>query len=252
MKDKAIVMNKLIDFFIVNTPSLRIILLAGPPFFLWAYLCLWFAGYLKTKRGVRTGYTRKTFHILIFSSVVILNQLGGLPIVCLFGGMTTFVIAFALIKGEGYPLYEAMAREKDAPYRTYFIVVPYFATLIGGIASNMLVGPIAIVGYLVGGLGDAAGEPVGTRWGKHKYTPPTFSSFKSTRSYEGSLGVFLISILAIIFAVTFAPQLSFNLKALVMIPLIGFTSAAVEAVSPHGWDNATMQITPSLLAFALL
>jgi len=26
-----------------------------------------------------------------------------------------------------------------------------------------------MVGYLVGGLGDAAGEPVGTRWGKHRY-----------------------------------------------------------------------------------
>ena len=245
-------METLVNFFISNTPPLRIILLAGPPFLLWAYFCLSFAGYLKTKRGVRTGYTRKIFHILIFLSVTVLNLIWGLKIVCLFGGMTTLVIAFALVKGEGHPLYEAMARETDAPHRTYYIVVPYFATLIGGIASNILVGPVAVVGYLVGGLGDAAGEPVGTRWGKHKYFPPSFSSFKSTRSFEGSLGVLIISILAITLAVAFTPQLHFTLKAAAMIPLIGFTSATIEAVSPHGWDNATMQIAPSVLAFMLL
>lgn len=245
-------METLVNFFIQNTPPLKTILLLSLPFLLWAYLCLWFAGWLKTKRGVRTGYTRKTFHILIFTSVTVLSFVGGLPIVCLFGGMTTLVIAYALIKGEGNPLYEAMAREKDAPYRTYYIVVPYFATLIGGIVSNMLVGPIAIVGYLVGGLGDAAGEPVGTRWGKHKYTPPTLSSFKSTRSIEGSFGVFLVSILAMVIAVSIAPELHFTLKALAMIPVIGVASMLFEAVSPHGWDNATMQIAPSLMAFALL
>lgn len=245
-------METLINFFVANTPPLKVILVLGLPFLLWAYLCLWFAGWLKIKKQVRTGYTRKTFHILIFTSVVVLSQIGGLPIVCLFGAVTTLVIAYALIRSDGHLLYEAMAREKDAPYKTYYIVVPYFATLIGGIAGNILVGQIAVVGYLVGGLGDAAGEPIGTRWGKHTYTPPTFSSFKSTRSYEGSLGVFLVSCFAIIISISILPQLHFTLKTFVMIPLIGFASMLLEAVSPHGWDNATMQIVPSLMAFALL
>ena len=245
-------MDMLVKFFINNTPPLKIILLPGLPFLFCAYFYLWFAGWLKTKKQVRTGYTRKTFHILVFMSVAVLNLIGSLPIVCLFGGMTTLVVAYAIIRGKGNPLYEAMARETDAPYRTYYIIVPYFATLIGGILSNMLVGPIAIVGYLVGGLGDAAGEPIGTRWGKNRYTPPTFSSFKSTRSLEGSFGVFLVSILAIIIAVSFTPQLHFSLKAVVMIPLIATASMLLEAVSPHGWDNATMQIAPSLMAFVLL
>jgi hypothetical protein len=43
-------------------------------------------------------------------------------------------------------LYEAMARETDAPHRTHYIIVPYFATLIGGLASNILFGPVAVVG----------------------------------------------------------------------------------------------------------
>jgi len=245
-------METLINFFIENTPPLKTIILVGPLFLLWSYLCLSFAGWLKTKRQVRTGYTRKTFHILIFLSVVVLNVISGLPIVCLFGGMTTLVIAYALVKGEGHPLYEAMAREKDAPFRTYYIIVPYFATLIGGIVSNIFFGQFAIVGYLVGGLGDAAGEPVGTRWGKHKYTPPTFSSFKSTRSLEGSFGVFLVSLIGIIIAAALVPQLHFNLRTIAIIPLIALASTLLESISPHGWDNATMQIFPSLLASVLL
>ncbi len=245
-------METLINFFIQNTPPIKIIVFAGFPFLLWAYICLSFAGWLKIKKQVRTGYTRKIFHILIFLSVVVLNVVGGLPIVCLFGGMTTLVISYALIRGEGHPLYEAMAREKDAPFRTYYIIIPYFATLIGGIVSNIFFGQTAIIGYLVGGLGDAAGEPVGTRWGKHKYTPPTFSSFKSTRSVEGSFGVFIVSLIGIIIAVLLLPQLGFSLQTIVMIPLIGFAVMLVEAVSPHGWDNATMQIVPSLLASVFL
>jgi phytol kinase len=245
-------METLINFFVANTPPLKVILVCGFPFLLWAYLCLWFSGWLKIKKQVRTSYTRKTFHILIFTSAAVLSQIGGLAIVFLFGAMTTLVIAYALVQGEGHFLYEAMAREKDAPHRTYYIVVPYFATLIGGIVSNMLVGQIAVVGYLVCGLGDAAGEPIGTRWGKHTYAPPTFSSFKSTRSYEGSFGVFLVSCIAVIISVSLLPQLHFSLKTFAMIPLVGFASMLLEAVSPHGWDNATMQIAPSLMALVLL
>jgi hypothetical protein len=32
------------------------------------------------------------------------------------------------------------------------------------------------------------------------------------------------------------------------IALIALACAFVEAISPHGWDNATMQIVPSWLA----
>jgi len=33
---------------------------------------------------------------------------------------------------------------------------------------------------------------------------------------------------------------------------IAAASAAVEAVSPHGWDNLTMQVLPSALVWAWL
>ncbi|MDM8551389.1 hypothetical protein QUF72_14990 [Desulfobacterales bacterium HSG2] len=117
--------------------------------------------------------------------------------VCLFGGMTTLVIFYAIFRGTGHILYEAMARETDEPHRTYYIVVPYFATLIGGLASNILFGQAAIVGYLVTGLGDAVGEPVGTRFGRHTYKVPSFRGVESVRSYEGSAAVLVVCTAAI-------------------------------------------------------
>jgi len=46
-----------------------------------------------------------------------------------FGAATSLVIAYALARGDGHYMYEALAREKDAPHRTRFIVEPYLATL---------------------------------------------------------------------------------------------------------------------------
>ena len=245
-------MEKLISFFIDNIPSSKTILIAGPVFLLWAYCCLSFAGYLKTVRHVKTGYSRKTFHLLIFLTATVLQFTAGLPIVCLLGGMTTIILAYALFRGSGHSLYEGIAREKDAPYQTFFIVVPYFATLVGGLVNNIFFGQFVIIGYLVGGLGDAAGEPVGTRWGKHKYTVPSFGSFKSTRSIEGSLGVFLVSLFSIIVGSMLLPNVNFNLATITIMFLMAASSALLEAVSPHGWDNTTMQIVPALLAYLFL
>jgi phytol kinase len=245
-------MEQLVNFIQNNIPPWRTTLTLGPAFLLWAYVCLAFAGYLRTVRRVRTGYTRKTFHLLTFLTASLLQVVVGLPLVCLFGGMTTLVLAYALVRGDGHPLYEAIARENDEPYRTYYIVVPYLATLFGGVAGNICFGPAALVGYLVGGLGDAAGEPVGTRWGRHRYVVPTLSRVKTTRSIEGSAGVFAASLVAILVGLLVSPGLHLTAYSALSIPAIALSCTLIEAVSPHGWDNATMQLAPALLARAFV
>ena len=73
-------MKSLVSFFLQNTPPLRIILTAGPLFLLWSYCSLRFAAYLKISRGFNTGYSRKTFHLLTFITVAVLQQAAGLPL----------------------------------------------------------------------------------------------------------------------------------------------------------------------------
>ena len=219
--------------------------------FVWSYCCLRFAGHLKAKVRLRTGYTRKVFHVLIFVSAVVVQAFGGFAAVCVFGLMVSVVVGLAVLRGPNDRLYEALAREQDGPHRTYYIVVPYFATLIGGLASNIFFGPLAVVGYLVGGLGDAAGEPVGTRWGRHRYSS-SGSKATATKTFEGSFAVLAASVVALLISVAISPDLRFDLRAAIALPGIAIVCALVEAFSPRGWDNVPMQFVPTVLVAVLL
>ena len=210
-------------FFLDNLPSWKALVLGGPLGLAWSFAVLWFAGILK-RRGVRTGYTRKLFHFAMFSTVAALQWRFGTSAVCLFGGMCTLTVLAAIWQGPGNVLYEALAREKDSPHRTFFILVPYFTTLVGGLAGNMLFGSLAVAGYLVTGLGDAIGEPVGTIFGKHPYRVPSLASVPATRTLEGSAAVFLLSTVALVLAVAVS-------KGLALSPVGGLKLLAIAGVN---------------------
>ena len=244
-------LDRLLGFVAQNTPSWKAIVMGGPPGLAWSFAALWFAGWLQ-RRGARTGYTRKVFHFLIFTTVAVLEWRLGTPAVCLFGAACTVAVFTAVWIGPGSLLYEAIARPKDAPHRTLFVVVPYLATLIGGLVSNLAFGPVAVAGYLVTGLGDAIGEPVGTMFGQHVYRVRSMSSVPATRTLEGSGAVFLMSAAALLVAAAVSPQITLGQFVMAKVLVIAAASALVEAVSPHGWDNLTMQIVPSALAWGWL
>ncbi|HOD52437.1 MAG TPA: hypothetical protein PLJ71_11035, partial [Candidatus Hydrogenedentes bacterium] len=241
-----------VDFFAGSIPSAKGLAVGGPAALLWALACLMFAGVLKTRWNWKTGYTRKVFHFLIFGTVVVVHWIWEASGVSLFGGMTTLVIAYALLRGPGHFMYEAIAREKDAPKRTHYVVVPYFATLIGGLITNIFFPRAAVFGYLVAGLGDAVAEPVGTRFGKHQYRAPAMRGVRAIRSLEGSGSVLIVSALALTACLGVSPHFSLSGGSLLVVALIAVVSTAVEAVSPHGWDNAALQVVPAWLGSVLL
>jgi len=217
----------------------------------WSYSCLQFAGYLRCTRGLPGGYTRKVFHLLTFTTAAGLQWKWGLPAVCLFGAATSLVLAHSVNCGTGYPPYEAIARDSDRPHRTYYVVIPYFATLIGGVLSNYLFGSFAIIGYLVGGFGDAAGEPVGTKWGRHKYQVSWFGTV-GTKSIEGSIGVLLATLFVLVAGTAVKHSLQLEWHYLLALAGIAMICSVIEAASPRGWDNTPMQVVPAFLAFLLL
>ncbi len=239
-------------FFVQNFPPLNIILIGGPLGILWAYICLYISGYLKMKKGFKTGYTRKIFHFLIFMSVVVVQWVWGTSVMCLFGGMASLVILYSLIRGKGNLLYEAIAREADEPHRTLFIVIPYFATFVGGVLGNIFFGQAAVIGYLATGLGDAVGEPVGTRFGKHRYSVLSMFGVKAWRSLEGSTAVFITCMIAVTIGISLTPQLQLSIGGFFWIPIIGLVCTVIEAICPHGLDNTFLQLVPSFMAVILL
>jgi phytol kinase len=237
-----------------NWPSTDFILRTAAlfgAFVVWSSFCLWLCGWLRLSCSLRVGYTRKIFHLLIFLSAVAAHVAGGFFLVCVFGSAVTLIIAFALVRGDGHPMYEALARPQDRPHRTYYVIIPYVATLAGGIATNLLFGPLSFVGYLVGGIGDAVGEPVGTRWGRHRYRVPAQFKVIASRSVEGSIAVLLGSLLALVIGALLSPHLHLDRSTFPALVGVAACCALIEAISPHGWDNTTMQVLPVFLVSLL-
>lgn len=241
-------MNKLITNFL---PNLEIV---QELFWLVLAIALFsaaFAGWLRVKQGVRIPYTRKIFHFVIFSAAGLLQYYYGLQAVSLLGGVVFLLVLVALFIGDNLWFYQALARDTDAPHQKKFILLPLLATAFGGILSNILFPQTAFIGYFVGGWGDAIGEPVGTRWGKHRYTVPTLFGVRATRSVEGSLAVAVLSVFITTFCLLQLLALPWA-SALWMALLCGVLAALVEAISSHGLDNLTIQLAAAGLLHFLL
>ena len=138
----------------------------------------------------------------------------------------------------------------DRPRRTLFILVPLATTALGGLLANLFFGTFAAVGYLVGGWGDAVGEPVGCAWGRHRYRVPSMGGVPAVRSFEGSAAVLLAGIIAATAGLT-ALGVEFG-TAVAIGALCGLIGAIVEAFSTHGTDNLTVQLAASGIAYFLL
>ena len=231
-------------------PSTQIVAAVAPLAAVYAVFCATLAGNLKMKRGLRTAYTRKIFHFLVFTMAGAVQLQWRTPGVVVFGAVVSLVVFYAVWRGAGHPFYEALARPSDAPHRTLFILIPWITTALGGVISNLLFTGFASVGYFVCGWGDAVGEPVGTRFGKHVYRVPSLSGVPAVRSLEGSAAV-LVCGSAAAFVSLLMDGFDWN-QALTVGAACGLCGALVEAISNHGLDNLTTQIAGSAVAYFLL
>jgi phytol kinase len=241
------VLDDLIARFAGFIPSPEIILLLVPAALLYGAAAALLVARLHCERGVRTPYTRKIFHFAVFTAASIVQILWGLPGVTVFGSVLSIVVLYIVARGEGYPAFEALARPSDAPHRRRFVLIPLLTTAVGGGIANLAFPGFAWVGYLVCGWGDAAGEPVGTRWGRHRYRVPSMAGVRATRSLEGSAAVLLIGALAAFLGLLAAGREPLAAGSIALAA--GTAGALVEAFSTHGLDNLTVQVAASAAAW---
>jgi phytol kinase len=243
----------MIDFMMTrwSFPAMHLWLSVFPLGLVVGLLVGWGTGKLKATYDLKVGYTRKIFHFAIFSLAGIIGGIGGFPAVQVFGASIGVLVFYAVWRGYESRLYSALARPSDRPHETFYILVPFFMTALGGMVGNIFFGPCAMIGYITTGWGDAVGEPVGTRWGKHKYRVLTLTGIKSYRSVEGSLGVFIAAFTGCLFLLMAGYSLPVEHMLLYSL-ILALVTTLVEAVTFHSLDNFTIQVITSGVGYWLI
>jgi len=220
-----------------------------PVFLLFGLFSLYLTIWLKQKKRIHTVYTRKIFHLLIFTAAGLIMLVWGTIPVFIFGFIISCLIIFTIIRGSKSSFHQAIARNSDLNHSSMNIILPFVSTAIGGAASVLIFGKFSLVGFLISGWGDGIAEPVGIKWGLHKYKTPPWGKNANYKSVEGSASVFIVGIIAAVFALLL---LEIPLKETIIIAVCcSFVSTITEAFSLHGTDNLTVQFAASGSAYII-
>lgn len=215
------------------------------------------------RRNVRVNYTRKIFHfILFFFPLFLADHLpyqaststtlaSGLIFLLCIG---TFIRPLRSRSAFLATAYAAIDRPEDRPFTllwistqvavTYLVIV-LVVSWLGGYGKQ----PLIYIAVLVAGIGDGLAEPIGVRFGKHKFrVRALFTDRSYTRSLEGSACVFFSAVLAIILLRQHFTEIQF-LLALGVVP-IAMTLA--EAWSPHTWDGPLLYLVGGVSVITVL
>jgi len=208
-------------------------------------------GLLVLHKGVKVNYTRKINHFALFFIPVFLRSvfpyersLGLFIFSCILGTLILFIYIKPIRDKVSIisTMFLSLDRPEDRPntlwwlitqiFVGYLVLVPAVMIFVLNDLAGLIWIPILIIIF-----GDGLAEPVGVRFGMHKYeTYAFFSKKKYVRTLEGSACVFLTSLIVILIFYSSFTHLQFII-ALIFIPVL---MTFVEAFSPHTWDGPTL------------
>jgi phytol kinase len=142
-------------------------------------------------------------------------------------------------------VFHGYARETDAPHEGRHVWISWLVTMYGLGLVDVLFADMAVTrtAALLLGVADGIAEPVGSRFGRHRYVvPDLLFGARHTRSLEGSLAVFGAS-LAVLLCIGAGTGIMGGAGDL----LVALGVTLCEAVSPHGLDNFTIPLTSGTL-----
>lgn len=219
-------------------------------------------GLLVVYKGVKVNYTRKILHFSLFLIPIFLNYV--FPYEMTFGlfligsviAMSTLILYIKPLRKRValfQMMFNAIDRPEDRPYTLLWLstqVVVGWLVIIPSIMLFVLYGleSLILIPVLITAIGDGLAEPVGVRFGRHKYKVKALTSNRTYyRSLEGSSCVFIASLLIVgVHYAHFSPPQF--IAAMVLMPVV---MTLTEAFSPHTWDSPTLFLAGYLLLFGI-
>ena len=209
----------------------------------------YFMALLVIHKEVKVNYTRKVIHISYF----IFPQLLDIIFIKYKKNKYTelwniWIILFLLLMLSEHvrnkipiidKMFKAVDRPEDKPYTLIWFSSQIISTLIVVIPFSIYFSKIDRIGLifipmLINGLADGLAEPIGIRFGKHKYkTKACLSNREYERSYEGSLCVFFVSTVIILSYYLYMSKNEYIFNVM-SIPIL---TTLTEAFAPHTWDS---------------
>jgi len=216
-------------------------------------LCLvqYGSGLLAEHKNVKVNYTRKINHFILFLIPILLGRgyayNGSYGLFALGAVLAVFKFVFYTKPvRDRIPFIKTMFRSFDRPEDRpntllwlstqtaagYLVLLP-----MGVLYAHYDLLHLMLIPLLIYGVGDGLAEPVGVRFGRHKYRVPAIFTHKEYyRSLEGSACVFATSVLVIWAHYGYFAPLQFA-AAMLIIPML---MTLAEAFSPHTWDSPFM------------
>jgi phytol kinase len=226
-------------------------------------LVAYLGGLVVQKKNVKVNYTRKiNFFALYLVPFALAKFFPYEPSLFATAGRTLFgmLIFLAMLKPLRcrVPAFNTMFASFDRPEDRPNTLLWLSTQIIGGyvvlipmstIFAHYGIGDLMFIPVLIHGIGDGLAEPVGIRFGKHKYTTRVFFSTERRykRSYEGSACVLVTGIIAVVLFHSRFTTTQF-IPALLIVPL---AMTLAEAWAPHTWDTPYMFLVGTLSLFAL-
>jgi phytol kinase len=198
-----------------------------------------------------SGFSRKFLHMMIGNLVFIIPffSLNSFPLNFPFFVAAPFVVVTFLATPYSYKaIHRRMGRlstltEKGHSLGLLFYALSYTILAFFFSPRAYLIG----VGVLPMAYGDASASFIGEKYGKTKYR------IFDTKSIEGSMAMFLVSLASLAFGLYFF-SLIYHFSFFDLIPgILGATLIATlaEGLSPRGFDNLTVPLL-SVLSFLVL
>lgn len=219
------------------------------------------SGALKRAGYLDSGDSRKINHIFAFCGGAI--WFGWLPeseartavrMAC--GILLALVVVVCLLRRYPPFLFAFLGntRESDAPYEAFYFWFSWSISMLALFVIDLVFAEVVVTrtAALLVGIGDGLAEPIGTRFGRHRYATPTiFSCRPRSRSVEGSVAVVAGSFATVVCCFAVYPSSSTG-QLLLSAAIVALATGAVEALSPHGLDNLTIPLSSAVLLRALV
>ncbi len=149
----------------------------------------------------------------------------------------------------------AIDRPEDRPHTIAWLLTSILAlwlVLLTWQLSGAFALHYAMLALFISGVGDALAEPIGLKYGRHKYSTSALgTSRRYTRSLEGSACVFACAVIGVIWVHLATYGFSSNLEFFLSLLLFPIVATIAEAKSPHTWDQPFIVASCALTAFII-